>query len=60
MPTKEKLAESNENNVEITENHCEEAELVGYCKPDKSFVDFKCIDGYELDDGNISLLKLEP
>ncbi|CAF0900982.1 unnamed protein product [Brachionus calyciflorus] len=37
------------NNIEFVGSFCDPAYLSGYCKPDTSYVDFKCKEGYELD-----------
>ena len=60
MPSNENEtnAQNNENlmnNVRLIEKNCDKDILPGYCKPDTSFFQFECLEGYILDEGYLKV-----
>jgi hypothetical protein len=47
--------DENKHNVRKISSYCEKTFLDGYCKPETSYAQFECLDGYELDEGFLEL-----
>ncbi len=54
MPDRDDVADDSDehmHNVKKTKSYCAKTSLEGYCKPNLSYADFECIEGYELEEG---------
>jgi hypothetical protein len=48
-------SEENKHNAKKIKSYCAKTLIEGYCKPEQSYAEFECFEGYELDEGTFQL-----